>query len=251
MSGQRRAAAAIVAILLSTAASATMSGEPPPASPENQDLELIPEAARQSPKASSTGAAPAQRIYVEDALTLSSRREALPVPVPPPPPFDWQDRLFLDVRREWSLGDAAQFHYSGRLNLRAENDISFPDHENLINDLREVYASFEPADRTFLEIGRINLKSGVALGFNPTDYFKSRAVVEPLSLDPSVLKEDRLGTLMLQAQEIFEHGALTAALAPAVRRPSPIYTNLDLPSFNPMLDRTNASTRVLLKGSFS
>jgi len=54
------------------------------------------------------------------------------------------------------------------------------------------YASWEPLDRTYLDLGRINLKSGVALGFNPTDFFKTRAVVEPLSADPSVLREDRL-----------------------------------------------------------
>ena len=31
--------------------------------------------------------------------------------------------------------------------------------------------------------------------------------------------------------------------------PTAIYTNIDLPSFDPMLDRTNAQDRFLLKGS--
>jgi hypothetical protein len=42
---------------------------------------------------------------------------------------------------------------------------------------------------------------------------------------------------------------LTAAFAPALTAPVPIYTNLDLPSFNAMLGLTNAETRLLLKGS--
>jgi hypothetical protein len=171
------------------------------------------------------------------------------VAAPPPPPFEWQERLFVDARSQWDIGETSHLFYSGRVNLRAENDIVAPDHENVINDLREVYASFEPFTRTYFDIGRINLKSGVALGYNPTDYFKTRAVVEPLSADPTVLREDRLGTVMLRAERISEFGSLTAAVAPALHRTSPIYTNLDLPSFDPMLDRTNAESRVLLKSS--
>jgi hypothetical protein len=70
-----------------------------------------------------------------------------------------------------------------------------PNHENVLNDFREGFVSWQPHDGIYLDLGRINLRSGAALGFNPTDCFKSRAVVEPLSADPSVLREDRLGRL--------------------------------------------------------
>jgi hypothetical protein len=70
-----------------------------------------------------------------------------------------------------------------------------------------------------------------------------------LSADPSVLREDRLGTLMLRGQQVWDHGSLIAAFAPRLYSPSPIYGNLDLPSFNPSLDRTNAANRLLLKGT--
>jgi hypothetical protein len=226
----------------------------PPPSPENQDLERIPPAVQSSselPTSQATSRAPTQRLYVESALTITSSRDDLIVPAPPPPAYDWQERLFADVRWQWKLGDRVQASYSGRLNLRFENDISFPSQENLINDLREASLQWEPADGTYLDIGRINIKSGVALGFNPTDFFKTRAVVEPLSADPTVLREDRLGTLLLRAQHIWEKGTLTAAFAPAVANPTPIYTNLNLPSFDPMFDRTNAQTRWLLKGTLN
>ncbi len=71
-----------------------------------------------------------------------------------------------------------------------------------MNDFREAYIEWRLADQTYLALGRINLKSGIALGYNPTDYFKTRTVSEPLSADPTVLREDRLGTVMLRLQHI-------------------------------------------------
>ena len=231
---------------------------PPPASAppsqENRDLELIPQPAQASAaaaeKAPATGGG-TRRLYVENAFTDNFEREDLLVAAPPPPPYDWQERLFLDARQQWNADGGARFYLSDRLNLRAQNDIDFPSQQNLINDLRELYASVEAATRTYLDAGRINLKSGVALGYNPTDYFKTRAVVEPLSADPTVLREDRLGTVMVRAERIWEGATLTAAFAPKLKDPSPIYGNLDLPSFDPMLDRTNAANRALIKSTIN
>ena len=76
-------------------------------------------------------------------------------------------------------------------------------------------------------------------------------MVEPLTADPTVLREDRLGTLMLMAQHVWTGGSLTAAYTQKVTQPTAIYTNIDLPSFDPMLDRTNAEHRFLLKGSLT
>jgi hypothetical protein len=179
----------------------------------------------------------------------SASRGRLIVPPPPPAAPSWQERLLLDVRKQWALSERLNLTFSDRFNLREEDDIHFPCHENVINNWREGFFSWEPVDRTYLDAGRINLKSGAALGFNPTDFFKTRAVVEPLSADPSVLREDRLGTLMMRTQQIWQGGAITAAFAPKISEPSPLYTNTDLPSFNPSFDRTNARDRLLLKGS--
>lgn len=217
--------------------------------PPDKDLDLIPPAAQASPppESSSTPAA-GRKIFLEDAITGSWLDGSL-VPVPPPAFPRWEERALLDVHDEWRIDQRMRLTYSGRLNLRLEDGLGFPNHENLTHDLREAFLSFEPLDQLYLEAGRINLKSGVALGFNPTDFFKTRAVVEPLSVDPVVLRDDRLGTLMLRAERVWTGGSLTAVYAPAVASDSPIYNQTDLRSFDPMFDRTNAHDRWLLKGT--
>lgn len=214
------------------------------------DLDLIPKAPQPSatpvtPPPANTGS----RMYLENAFSVSSLRNDLLVPAPAPRPYNWQERFFFDVRKEFHVADRFTFTLSDRLNFRGEDDLDFPTHENLINDLREIYLGWRATDRTYLDVGRINLKSGVALGYNPTDFFRTRAVVEPLSADPTVLREDRLGTLMLRGQQLWEHGSFIAAFAPKIDNPSAIYTNLNLPSVNPMFDRTNSRARFLLQSS--
>ena len=218
---------------------------------EDNDLNLIPPAAQTPPPAASPlpTTNPAQRNYLEDAFTATPLRTNLLVPYPPPTPASWEDRLFLDSRDEWNLGNNVTLDYSGRFNLRAANDIPFPNHESVLNELRELFVSWQPNDSTWIDLGRVNVKSGVAVGYNPTDFFRTRAVVEPLTADPAILREDRLGTLMLLAQHVWTGASLTAVVAPKVTQPTAIYTNVDLPSFDPMLDRTNAQDRFLLKGS--
>jgi len=189
-------------------------------------------------------------LYMQSDLTSSALRNNLVVAFPPPAPPQWEARVFLDARVHWQLNEALSFVYSGRLNLRAEDGLGFPDHEDVRNDLREAYFTWQSGDGLFfLEAGRINLKSGVAQGYNPTDYFKTRAVVEPVTADPTALREDRLGTAMLLGQTVWSGGTLTIALAPKLASDSAPYLNDNLPSFNPTFDRTNARTRVLIKAS--
>jgi hypothetical protein len=216
----------------------------PAVAQEDSDLALIPPDSQSPPKIAQSRSG--QNLYLENALTVVSLRGDLPVVAPPS--YDWQERLLLDARENRQLGRRAHFIFSDRLNLRAESDLSFPDRESVVNDFREAYMEWRLADQTYLALGRINLKSGIALGYNPTDYFKARTVSEPLSADPTVLREDRLGTVMLRFQHISSGGSITLAFAPRLRRQSPIYSNTELPSFDPMLGRTNPDNRFLLKG---
>jgi hypothetical protein len=239
-----RPAPALAPLLLALAATPALADE-------NQDLDLIPQNIQQAPPPPAVEPVtqdPRQKIYLENAFTLDSQRSPL-VPTPPPAVPNWQELIFLDIRKEWALGSDASVAYSGRLNLQAQDEAPVPSHENVRNDFREGYVTWQAVPGNYLDLGRINVKSGVAAGFNPTDFFKTRAVVEPLSIDPAVLREDRLGTFMLEGQHIGEGGSVTLVYAPQLYRPSPIYTDLTLPSFDPVLDRTNAHQRLLLKTS--
>jgi hypothetical protein len=210
------------------------------------DIDRIPSAAQQQ----STDAVSAnQNIYLQGDLTLTDLRNDLVVPLPPPMTPQWEVRSFADMRLNWQLFDGLNLAYSGRVNFLVEDDVAFPSRENVRNDLRETYLAFAIGDGSFLEMGRVNLKSGVAEGFNPTDYFKTRAVVEPTSIDPSALREDRLGVVMLEAQALWRVASFSFALAPKLAADSPPYEFNDLPSFNPMLDRTNAQVRALIKST--
>jgi hypothetical protein len=192
---------------------------------------------------------PSRSLYWQSDFTYSSPRHDLVVPLAPPPA--WQARGFIDLRLDRRVDENFSAAYSGRFNLRAEDGLGFPNRENVRNDLREVYAAWTDNRGWFLQFGRINLKSGVAEGFNPTDYFKTRAVVEPTSIDPAALREDRLGVMMLELQWIGRTGSLTFALAPRLAADSPPYQGDSLPSFDPMFDRTNARVRALIKASIA
>jgi opacity protein-like surface antigen len=219
---------------------------------EDKDLDLIPQApaelpgeAAQAPVAAQRGN---QRVYLENALGFSSLRDDLLVPQPPPLPPRWEEHLFADARLQWPIAPNAFVAYSGRLSLLAQEALGFPNRGNVTHDLRELYASAEPRPRGYLDAGRINVKSGVALGFNPTDFFKARAVVDPLTADPSALRENRLGTLMVRAQHVGERATMSALYAPRITGPAAIGDDPDR-GFDPLFDRTNGTNRWLLKAS--
>lgn len=217
---------------------------------QDSDLDLIPSAAPAPVTAAPAATASQDRkVYLENATTQVATLKDPAVALPAPPGYTWQERLLLDVRQDYPLGQHSRLFLSDRFNLRDEDDLPFPSHEDIVTDFREAYVSWRPSDQLYVDAGRINLKSGIALGYNPTDFFKTRSVTEPLSQDPSAQREDRLGTVMLRGQRIWDGGSLTFAYAPQLHRPSAIYANDDLPSFNPMFDRTNADDRWLLKGS--
>jgi hypothetical protein len=163
--------------------------------------------------------------------------------------FGEPQHVIGDGRAELALPHHFGLTLSAHAEMRAESDVSFPTHENLRLDAREFYASWGPLPGLYLEAGRINLKSGVAVGRNPTDFFKTKAVVEPLSIDPTVLRENRLGTVMIRAHYLWDRGSIAVAFAPRLASARPVYSTPDLPSVDPMLDRTNDGHRLLVKSS--
>jgi hypothetical protein len=210
------------------------------------DLDAIPTSvfnAKPPPAPALRATRAESRVFLESALTTWRNRSNLLVPAPNVQP-GYQERLSLDASYQWKATDALRFSLSDRLNAFAGDAISWPSSGSLRNDLREAFASDEVASQTYVEVGRINLKNGPALGYNPTDFFKARAQVNLASIDPSASKQDRLGVLMMYGQKLLAGGAFTVAFAPGVRHVTRQLTGAPAP-FDPLFGQTNSSPRYL------
>jgi hypothetical protein len=185
----------------------------------------------------------------KDAATAGLRRNRLPVPPPQGGGLDWENRISLDGRVEGRLSDSVRAALSDRFNLQGDSSTDFPSHRSLRNDFREAYVTWEPVAQTYVEAGRINVKNGSALGYNPTDFFKTRTRVDLASLDPTVLREDRLGTVLGRVPRLFEGASVALAAAPCLTVPRSLAQGPH-PGMDPLFDRTNGENRFLLSGSF-
>jgi len=113
-----------------------------------------------------------------------------------------------------------------------------------INTVREAYVSWSRTDDQIFDLGRVNVRNGVAMGFNPTDWFKANALRSIVDPDPAVLRENRQGTVVLQAQQLWSNASLTATLSPKLAR------SADTATFALNAGATNPSNRYLLAGSY-
>lgn len=109
-----------------------------------------------------------------------------------------------------------------------------------INTLKEAYVSYQPNGTFLADLGRINVREGVALAYNPTDYFKANATRALISINPGTLRDERMGTVMSRLQALWPNGSLTAIFAPRVDATPNDST------FNPDLGATNSANRWLL-----
>lgn len=207
---------------------------------EDRDLAAIPAALEQDtvPAPTATAGVSHGRFYLEDAATGTAVRSSLAVPQPGPPPRDWENRTSLDATDRWELAAHLTLNLSGRINLIEGRDVVAG------YDFREGYFTWEPSSRTYLEAGRINLHDGVALGFNPTDFFRERTLVDQASEDPTVRRDDRLGTLMVRAEHLWNGAEASIAFAPRLYAPSSILDAAPT-GMATGLDRTNAADRFL------
>lgn len=221
------------------------------AAAQEDDIDFIPSAIRDEPAPPPIAAAPApkpgpafhSKLFLEDAVTLPSARQATPVAFPSHL-YGWQNRTSFDARGKWEPSKELTVTLSDRLNVIAEQGQAFASWQTVRNDLREAYVTWEPIPNTYFEGGRINLRSGAALGFNPTDFFKTRSLLGQASLDPSVLRQNRLGTLVARTQTLWSGGSASVAFAPKLADP-PDLVAADRNGLDPRFDATNAAYRVL------
>lgn len=163
----------------------------------------------------------------QEALSLESTSEVGP-PIAPS-----ESRFWLEA----SVGDSARRDTGGRSDFqRVSLDFSwstrlgrglravFSDRLDImnpavthgsINTLREAYVSWQPEnDAQVIELGRISLRDGPGLGYNPTDFLRDGTLRNLTTVNPLALRDSRMGVVMVRAQHLWDGGALSLTLAP-------------------------------------
>ncbi len=147
------------------------------------------------------------RLFGELAVGRVQQRYGLP--------SDDMRRASVDLT--WSFKPAPGWRgvFSNRLDDSHPVDAGA---RSTLNSLRELYVGWQDdAGRFSFDVGRVNYRNGPAYGFNPTDYFRDGSVRAVTSADPLAQRENRLGTVMLRAQQLWQGGGLSLALAPKLR----------------------------------
>jgi opacity protein-like surface antigen len=213
-----------LAFLLTLASASALS----PAFAEDADdaaLQLADQAPAEAAKASDWAA------FVEAAGGRSTLRSG---------PQSDNQRLSLDVALDKRLAPAWRVVFADRLDMNWHDE---PARQDGVNTLKEAYIGWQARDDLLFDLGRINVRNGVATGYNPTDYFRAGAVRSVVSADPGSLKRNRQGSVMLRAQTLWEGGSLSAMYSPKLA---------DQPNdaaLNPNVGATNHQDRWLLSVS--
>lgn len=122
-------------------------------------------------------------------------------------------RLSLDLAFDKKITPTWRAVFSDRLDATLQSDATG---SRTVNSLKEAYLAWQPDSRFVLDGGRINARYGAAMGYNPTDFFREGANRLITSLDPQDLRNNRMGTVMLRGQTLWQGGALTVIYAPKV-----------------------------------
>lgn len=122
--------------------------------------------------------------------------------------------------------------------FRFEDDFNF--------DVQELAFSFALGPQTTLQVGRINVRNGVATGFNPTDWFKDDSLVVSGSAAPADRRNERLGVFALTGTTTLGQTLVTAGYRPEIN--ADLGTGwTDADNYGLQLHRTNPSDAWFLK----
>lgn len=225
------------------AAHALLAFAQPGTNAQEDDSGRIPLAVLQEEPQTAPAPARTASVFIEGNGEMVVRR-ALLVPIASPDRRRQVLRALADGRGDWQIGPGFTAKASARVAVAQTDDGGYSRDDQV--DLREAAVQRQLNDANVAEIGRVNLRQGAALGFNPTDYFKTFATVDTTTRDPQAQRVDRLGTVMLDGQHVAGQGSLLVALAPRLTDPSSL---IDPPPQEHLrLGDTNGETRLLIKG---
>lgn len=162
------------------------------------------------------------RLFVEGAFGDTAQRYGLP--------SYRTERLSADLALDKTLAPGWRLLFADRLDWDWQGEAP---NEFKVNTLKELYLSWQIAPGEIVDAGRINTRYGVATGYNPTDYFRDNAVRSVVSVDPNSLRNNRLGSVMLRTQILWDGGSLTAIASPKLTdEPSNAPFSIDLGATN-------------------
>lgn len=152
-------------------------------------------------------------------------------------------RLAIDVRFSARISDAWRWAVSDRLESLNPPAEGQRETQNL---LREAYLSWQGSGPvSSMDIGRVNVRTGVALGYSPSDFFRVGANKSAATLDPIAVRENRLGTAMLRVAHLSGDYGMSLSLAPKIESRS------SGSAFSPDWAATNSRDRALWTASFT
>lgn len=172
------------------------------------------------------------KLYVEGAAGQATSRHGLP-------DFDTR-RLSVDLLWDAALAPQWRAVLADRMDI---NWRSNPAEQRTINTIKEAYVSWASPQDIRFDLGRINVFNGLALGYNPTDFFRAGSLRTVTSLDPASRKKDRQGSVMARVQALGEGQSLEFMYSPKLA------DTPDATPFGANLGTTNASHRWLLSWS--
>lgn len=140
-------------------------------------------------------------------------------------------RLSLDLDVDTTLAPGVRAIFSDQLDMRRQLQ---PGERASINTVKEAYLSWQPRTDFAVDFGRINVRNGAALGYNPTDYFRAGANRSIVAMDPASLKTRRQGSVMVRGQAMWDKSSLTALYSPKLAsEPNDGAFDLDFGATNP------------------
>ncbi|NUB45437.1 hypothetical protein GEU84_013645 [Fertoebacter nigrum] len=136
------------------------------------------------------------------------------------------------------------FNLRARTFIEENRSYRFADDFNV--DVQELALRYALSPETSLQFGRINIRNGVASGFNPTDWFKDGSLVVTDSAAPADRRNERLGVVALTGTTTLGQTLMQIGYRPQIDAdPGTVWTDRD--NFGLGLDRTNPSDAWFVK----
>ena len=145
-----------------------------------------------------------------------------------------------------SFGETSELIFNLRARAEVEQDEDFDFADDFHLDVQELAVSFSVGEQTNIQIGRINIRNGVASGFNPTDWFRDNSLVVTGSAAPADRRRERLGVFALTGTTSLGQTLMQVGYRPAITADDgSLLTDAD--SFGLGLHRTNPTDAVFAK----